>query len=312
MTLVQPREEDAPDAELPGMIGRDAAMRRVFRLVRRLAPSDLPTLVTGETGTGKELVARALHQLSRRAHGPFVDLNCAALPEALAEGELFGWERGAFTGAHQAKAGLLEIADGGTAFLDEVSSLPTVVQGKLLRAVERHEFRRVGGRQLIHSDFRLVTATSEQLGALRASRAFRDDFLFRVAGAVITLPPLRERGDDIRLLAEHFLRAASHAMGRPLRWHEGALAMCASHAWPGNVRELLMLVQRVAVLAEHDVVGVEDLVAGGFVREGGPADPQAIARVIEACGGNISHAARALGIPRSTLRLRLTRVAEPR
>lgn len=323
------RFDEAPDAPLPGMIGECPAMWAVYRLIRRVAPTDLPVLIEGETGTGKELVARALHELGPRAAGPLVDLNCAAITEGLAEAELFGWERGAFSGAHQQVCGLLELADGGTLFLDEVCSLPTAVQAKALRAVERHEFRRVGGRTIIPSDFRLVAAVSRPVEDLLATGALRPDFAFRLAGITVTLPPLRARDGDIRLLAEHFLEAAGRAVGRPMRWHDDALAALEGHAWPGNVRELEMLVRRLHLLAEHDVIGIDDLnllrcaatCRRSPEREAQGLEPQPqrelparaklgrkvpptateIAEALSAANGVVSRAAEALGLGRPNL-----------
>ena len=302
---LRPVVPEDPDAPLPGMIGCEPAMREVYRQARRLAPTDLPVVVAGETGTGKELVARAIHKLSPRTAGPFIDVNCAAIAEGVAEGELFGWERGAFTGAHERVLGLLEIADGGTLFLDEACSLPQGLQGKLLRALEYGEFRRVGGRTLVRSDFRLVLAVARALDDLLASRTFRRDFGYRVSGAVITLPPLRARVCDVRLLAERFLEEASCEARRPLRWHEDALATLERHAWPGNVRELRMLVRRLAVLTEHDVISVEGLWGAGFAPAHSASDPGQLKAALDACGGNWTRAACALDIPRTTLRDRL-------
>jgi two-component system NtrC family response regulator len=294
------------------MIGECRGMKKVYRLVRRVAPTDLPVLISGETGTGKELVARAVHALSLRARGPFIDINCAAIPENLVESELFGSERGAFTGSARRVPGLLEVADGGTLFLDEARSLSSSIQAKLLRALERHELRRVGSRTPTPSDFRLVVALSKPIAELVASGEFRPDFAFRVAGVEVALPLLRERGEDVRRLAEHLLSTLGQAEGRTLRWHEDALAELERHAWPGNVRELEMLVRRAAVLVDHHIIGVGDLRQLAFRRWVGcqtrlaipkqaprskPSKDELVA-ALGLCGGVVSRAAKSLGMSR--------------
>ncbi len=190
---------------LPGMIGRHPSMLAMYALVRKVAPTELPVPIVGETGTGKELVARAVHSLSPRRDGPFIDINCAAIPENLVENELFGWVPHIYTDAGSGGIGLLEAADGGTLFLDEACSLPKAVQGKLLRAIERGEFRRVGGRKLLRSSFRLVLALQRSLEELERAGDYLRAFAHRINGFPIALPPLASRGGDIRLLAEQFL-----------------------------------------------------------------------------------------------------------
>ncbi len=318
MTLARPLEAaEAEDAPLPGMIGECPAMREVYRLVRRVAPTDLAVLIEGETGTGKELVARAVHALSPRAKGPFVDINCAAIPEGLVESELFGCEPGAFTGATH-RAGLLEAADGGTLFLDEACSLSPAVQVKLLRALERREFRRVGGKATVRSDLRTVVAVSRPLNELLTSGAFRADFAFRVATLPIALPSLRVRGHDIGLLAGWFLDLVGRTEGRSRRWHEDALNAMERYRWPGNVRELEMLVRRVCVVADDDVVSLGNTPFERVARYSTSRSPSSgaagrsgiprllptaceIAEALSAHRGVVTHAADALRLKRRDL-----------
>ena len=291
-------------------------MREVYRLVRRVAPTDLTVLIEGETGTGKELVARAVHSLSCRADGPIVDINCAAIPESLVESELFGCEKGAFTGA-QPRRGLLEVADGGTVFLDEACSLRPATQAKLLRALERREFWRVGGRTLVRSDFRLVVAVSRPVADLLGCGDYRPDFAYRVATVTVSLPPLRSRGSDIRLLAETFLNQASHSGGVARRWHMDALSALQRHEWPGNVRELQSVVHRIRALTDHDILGLDDLMLtprGSKVESEGatirarqgtrdrlPPTREQLLASLAANRGVVSRAARALGMERRSL-----------
>src|SRR5574341_1187822 len=230
------------------MVGRHASMLAVYRQVRCAAQSELPALIVGETGTGKELVARALHELGPTPYGRFVDVNCAALPEGLAEAELFGAERGAFTGAVRRVIGFLEAANGGTLFLDEACSLSPGIQAKLLRAIEHKMFYPIGGRTPRRSRFRLIAAVGAPVAELIAGGSLRSDFAYRLAGFTITLPPLRARRSDIPLLAEHFLQGAGHDGHPPAQLASDALALLRRQSWPGNVRELKMLMERLAAI----------------------------------------------------------------
>jgi DNA-binding NtrC family response regulator len=238
-----------------GIITEDPGMKDLLATVERVAPSDLPVLVQGETGTGKELVARALHRLSARAAEPFVAISCGAVPESLLESELFGHEKGAFTGAIARKPGLFEVADRGVLFLDEVGEIAPSVQIKLLRALESKEFFRVGGTRPVRSDVRLVSATHKDLKHATQTGEFREDLFYRLNGVTLRLPPLRERKDDIGLLARHFM----DRFGPQKKLSARALQALQQYAWPGNVRELLMVVQRACVLAVTDVVEAEDM-----------------------------------------------------
>lgn len=291
---------------LPGMIGQHPSMRELFALVRRVAPTDLAVPIVGETGTGKELVAQALHCLSKYASGDFIDINCAAIPEHLVEAELFGWERHAFTGAGNGRAGLMEHAHQGTLFLDEACSLPIYVQAKLLRALELGRFRRVGGRDHIVSRFRLVLALQLPLSKLVASGAFLPAFAHRVNGVVVEVPCLSRRGSDVRLLATHFLGCQRGITGL-FQWSEEALREIERQPWPGNVRELKSFVARTKVLADSNILGATDVTRACSELLRGALTDELIAVALERSGGNESSAARSLGVPRTTLRSRIQR-----
>jgi two-component system nitrogen regulation response regulator GlnG len=244
----------------PQLIGAAPAMRALFRSIGRLAQAPLSVLVTGETGTGKELVARALHRESPRAHKPFIALNTAAIPSELLESELFGHEAGAFTGASKRHVGRFEQADGGTLFLDEIGDMPLPLQTRLLRVLAQGEFFRVGGRELIRVDVRVIAATHQSLEALVADGRFRADLLHRLDVVRLQLPALRERRDDVPLLAERFLAAAARKLQAPVKHFAApALQRLRAYDWPGNVRELENLCWRMAVLARGDSIGVADL-----------------------------------------------------
>ncbi len=242
------------------LVGEAPAMQQLFRAIGRLAQAPLSVLVTGETGTGKELVARALHRESPRAARPFVALNTAAIPAELLESELFGHEAGAFTGASRRHVGRFEQADGGTLFLDEIGDMPSALQTRLLRVLAEGEFFRVGGRELIRVDVRVIAATHQDLDGRVAAGAFRADLLHRLDVVRLRLPPLRERSEDIPRLAERFLQAAATRFAAPpKRFGRQALALLAAHDWPGNVRELENLCWRMAALAPGDVITAGDL-----------------------------------------------------
>jgi DNA-binding NtrC family response regulator len=270
-----PEAGDASDE----LVGSSPELLEVFKTVGRIGPSPATVLVTGESGTGKELVARAVHAVSPRATGPFVAVNCAAIPEDLLESELFGHERGAFTGAVARKIGRFERADGGTLFLDEIGDMSLVLQAKILRALQEREIERVGGEERIPLDVRVVAATHRDLAALIASGDFREDLFYRLAVVRLHLPPLRERRGDVRALALHYVARFAREYARPLRAvSEDALARLQAHAWPGNVRELRNVVERAVLMASGDVLLAEhlelDARAGAEPRaegDGGPA-----------------------------------------
>ncbi|MFQ5789059.1 MAG: sigma-54-dependent transcriptional regulator [Acidobacteriota bacterium] len=253
-------EREVEGKGFPGMIGSSGAMKRVFRDMDRVAASEITVLIWGESGTGKEVVARAIHRTSRRKNGPFMALNCAAIPETLQESELFGHEKGAFTGATARLPGRFEMARGGTLFLDEVADLSLAVQAKLLRVLQDQSFYRVGGTSEIQSDFRLIAATNRILGDEVKAGRFRDDLYFRIAVFEIEIPPLRNRQGDVLLLAEEFLcqYAAQHDKS-DLRLSPEACEVLMSYSWPGNVRELQNVMQRSVVVSSGDVILPEDL-----------------------------------------------------
>jgi DNA-binding NtrC family response regulator len=233
-----------------GIIGESDALQATWSLVEQYAPADLPVLITGETGTGKESFARAIHQLSRRAHQPFVVVDCASLPETLLESELFGYEQGAFTGAGKAKPGMLEWANSGTLFLDEIGNLPQSYQAKLLRVLQSGAYTPLGGRHSKTLDIRVVCATNADLPATVRQGNFRQDLYYRISGATITLPPLRNRTGDILRLAEYFISRSAKRNGRTEpRLSQGALKCLLAHEWPGNIRELEHVIERAVILA---------------------------------------------------------------
>ncbi len=254
------REEYTARYGFPRIVGEHPTMKEASQQVQRVAATDSTVLLLGESGTGKELFARAVHHLSPRHDHPFVALNCAAIPEGLVENELFGHERGAYTGAGARKIGKLELAHRGTFFLDEIGELPLAIQSKLLRVLEERKFERVGGTQEIEVDVRIVVATNKDLRAAVEAKTFREDLFFRISAVPITIPPLRERGDDVFLLAEHFLERFRREFGKPaLALSEEARARLQSYPWPGNVRELQNAIERAVILSDGHEIGVAAL-----------------------------------------------------
>ena len=244
------RQEYAARYGFPRIVGEHPSMKEASEMAQRVAAAESTVLLLGESGTGKELFARAIHHLSSRAAAPFVALNCAAIPEGLVENELFGHERGAYTGAGARKVGKLELAHRGTLFLDEIGELPLAIQSKLLRVLEEKQFERVGGTQQIDVNVRILTATNKDLRGAIEAKTFREDLYFRIAAVPITIPPLRERGDDVLLLAEHFLERFRREFHKPsLRLTEGARGRLLVYSWPGNVRELQNTIERAAILS---------------------------------------------------------------
>jgi DNA-binding NtrC family response regulator len=254
------REEYSARYGFPRIVGEHPAMKEASNMAQRVAGTDSTVLVLGESGTGKELFARAIHHLGSRAECPFVALNCAAIPEGLVENELFGHERGAYTGAGTRKIGKMELAHRGTLFLDEIGDLPLAIQGKLLRVLEERRFERVGGTQEIEVNVRILTATNKDLRAAVADKTFREDLYFRIAAVPITVPALRDRGDDVLLLAEHFLERFRREFRKPsLTLTKDAKARLRAYAWPGNVRELQNTIERAAILANGPEIDVDGL-----------------------------------------------------
>jgi DNA-binding NtrC family response regulator len=315
------REENARLLREAGpleMVGNGPAMKKLFDVIRRTAPSEGRVLVTGENGTGKELVARALHEHSRRKSAPFVKLNCAAVPAELIESELFGHERGAFTGAVAARRGKFEQADGGTLFLDEVGDMPPAMQAKVLRVLQEGEFERVGGQQTLRCDVRVVAATNKDLAAEVKGGRFREDLFYRLAVVPIHAPPLRERREDVPELAVRFLAEACERNGRrPMRLAREALLALQAHEWPGNVRELRNLVERLAILCDGPEIVGDDVAAvlpdarrprADRFRAGASfhdlveeAEREIILGALDVHRDNVSDTARALGLERSHL-----------
>ena len=249
------KEELAERRGAPRIIGEDGKLRQVSQQLHRAAATDATVLLEGESGTGKELFARALHALSPRADGPFVAINCAAIPETLLETELFGHEKGAFTGAAQRKPGRFEIAHRGTLFLDEIGDLPLPLQAKILRVLEEKQFERVGGTQSLHVDVRIVAATNRQLKQRVSERQFREDLYFRLSVFPIVIPPLRERGDDVLMLARHFVDKFCRDLNKSaLAIAPAAIDELRTYAWPGNVRELQNCIERAVILADGDAI----------------------------------------------------------
>jgi DNA-binding NtrC family response regulator len=249
------KEELAERRGAPRIIGEDAQLRQVSQQLHRAAATDATVLLQGESGTGKELFARALHALSPRADGPFVAINCAAIPENLLETELFGHEKGAFTGAAQRKPGRFELAHRGTLFLDEIGELPLALQAKILRALEEKTFERVGGTQSLHVDVRIVAATNRNLKQRVAERQFREDLFFRLSVFPIMIPPLRERADDVLILARHFVDKFCREVNKPsLTLTPAALDELHAYPWPGNVRELQNCIERAVILCDADAI----------------------------------------------------------
>ncbi|MEM7048748.1 MAG: sigma-54 dependent transcriptional regulator [Acidobacteriota bacterium] len=286
----------------PAIIGSHPSLRRAARLLERVATTDSTVLLTGESGTGKELFARALHALSPRRRGPFGAVNCAAIPEALMENELFGHEKGAFTGADRRQAGRFESAAGGTLLLDEVGELGPAVQGKVLRVLEEKTFERVGGQRTLAADVRLVAATNRNLEEMVADGSFRSDLYFRLAVFPIELPPLRERPTDIPDLARHLARGIAERIGRPpLHLTDNALEQLSGRSWPGNVRELSNVLERALILAEGDHLSAADLADAGAERDLRELTRQALI----ATAGDKQRAAADLGISLRTLQRRI-------
>jgi DNA-binding NtrC family response regulator len=249
------KEELAARRGAPMIVGEDPSLRHVLAALQRAAGSDATVLLEGESGTGKELFARTLHALSARAEGPFVAINCAAIPETLLETELFGHEKGAFTGATARKPGRFELAHRGTLFLDEIGDLPLSLQAKILRALEERQFERVGGTVTLKVDVRIVAATNKKVRAAVAARQFREDLFFRLSVFPITIPPLRERPHDIPILARHFIdRVCKDVKKKPLALALSAEDALRAYAWPGNVRELQNCIERAVILAEGDTI----------------------------------------------------------
>lgn len=319
------------------IVGRSEAMQTVFKLIGRVSASDAPVMVTGESGSGKELVARAIHNYSTRSGKSFLAINCAAIPDNLLESELFGHEKGSFTGAHSRRVGRFEQSDEGTLFLDEIGEMPLPVQSKILRVLQEGEFSRVGGNEVLRTNVRIICATNKVLENEVEKKTFREDLFYRLNVVRIPLPPLRERRDDIRVLAEYFLQKVTHKKHRPdLQLSEEAVRVLEKYPWPGNVRELENTMQRAAVMATADMLLPKDIPLGQeslasqeltgempvdvaierlFAAAEGDSELALLPwmereftrRAMEKMRGNQVRAAKLLGITRATLRKRLER-----
>jgi two-component system nitrogen regulation response regulator NtrX len=297
------------------LIGDSEPMKKLDQQIRSAAPSATRVLITGENGSGKEIVARTLHRLSPRAEHPFIDVNCAAIPEELIESELFGHRKGAFTGAIEDRKGKFELADGGTLFLDEIGDMSLKTQAKVLRVLQEQTFQRVGAQQTIRVDVRVIAATNKDLQQEIASGTFRSDLYYRLNVIPIDVPPLRARGNDVVLLAEHFLRRfAAETRASKKKLSSGASSKLRAYDWPGNVRELRNVVERMAILIPHDTIEAEDVQLGAPREAPGAVAPgltlkeardeferQYILSRLKEFAGNVSRTADALGVERSNL-----------
>ena len=303
-------------AAAPTIIGESPVMQRVLQTVAQVAPTDANVLILGENGTGKDVIARHLCTLSNRAAKPFVSIDLGSVAEQLFESELFGYEKGAFTGAVKAKAGRMEAANGGTLFLDEIGNLPLSLQAKLLAALERREISRLGSTQVTSVDVRLLCATNADIHTEVAEGRFREDLLYRINTIEITIPPLRDRGEDVILLAEHFLKTYAHKYNKVVTTlNRDARQRLLRHTWPGNVRELMHAVERAVLLARGTTLCAQDFVLNETVRRTSHTqtlnlerlEQEAIGRAMEIAGGNVTRAAELLGITRFALYRKLNK-----
>lgn len=296
-----------------GMVIASEKMKSLMEQVERMASTDFPVLITGETGTGKELIAQTLHRLSKRSSGSFIDINCAAIPESMIESELFGYEPGAFTSARGRKQGLIELAAGGTLFLDEVTELSLGLQVKLLRTIETKTFYRLGSTRKLNSDFRIVAATNRNIQQALQEGRLRQDFYYRISNMLIEVPPLRERPDDIDAISKTYLRTLK---GEQADFEEGVLPVLRSYTWPGNIRELKIVIERAVIMSKSQIVKLSDLPAEIVkqnkvqITDRMPVDMRAVERkaileVLEFCNWHQGKAAKMLGLSSSTLYRRM-------
>lgn len=305
------RLQQSQDSPMQGILTRDPGMLKMCRSVEKVAPSDATVLLLGESGAGKELLARALHRLSPRSAKRFVPINCAAIPENLLESELFGYEKGAFTGANRQTRGKIEFADGGTFFLDEVGDLSLALQAKILRFLQERVVEHIGGREEIPVDVRIVCATHQNLKKLIEEGRFREDLYYRLSEVVIAIPPLRDRHGDAALLAHAFMHKFSRQEGRSIRgFKQDALHAIETYAWPGNVREMENYIKRAVIMTDGSQIGAEDLGLAAPAGEPEPinlreardeAERKAIIKALARVDGNIQAAAELLGVSRPTL-----------
>jgi two-component system NtrC family response regulator len=303
-----------------GIIGESPQMRAVFGAIEKVSKSDASVLIVGESGTGKELVARAVHRQSARKSGPFVAINCGAIPENLLESELFGHDKGAFTGAHVQRQGRVELAHGGTLFLDEIGELPGTLQVKLLRFLQEREIERVGGRTSIEVDTRIIAATNIDLSKAMAEGRFREDLYYRLAVVVVSMPALRQRQGDIQLLSKAFLQRQTAAQEKPLIFTPKAIKAMEAYGWPGNVRELENRIQRAAIMAENGRITPKDLGISqysdfegqGLEKARQVVERQMVEAAIARNRGNLTRAAAELEISRPSLYELIDKLGIPR
>ncbi|MGF1692193.1 PEP-CTERM-box response regulator transcription factor [Photobacterium kagoshimensis] len=294
-----------------GFIGTSPQIQQVCRMVERIAPTEITTLLLGESGTGKEVIAQALHQKGSRNDKPFIAINCASIPETLLESELFGFEKGAFTGAHKTTKGKIECANGGTLFLDEIGDMPYPLQAKILRFLQEKVIERVGGRQEIPVDVKIVCATHQNLQGMVSDKTFREDLFYRISEITINIPPLRERGEDVLLLARYFLHIANQHTQRTISGYtDEAIDALITHHWPGNIRELQNKVKSAVIMADGKMITADDLalftlneekVALNLRQIREEAERAAVHRALSMSNGNMSNTASMLGITRPTL-----------
>jgi transcriptional regulator with PAS, ATPase and Fis domain len=306
-----PAEPPFP-AAIHGIIGESSSLRSLCEFAARIAPTNVTVLISGETGTGKDLLATMIHRLSRRVDGPLVALNCAAIPDALLEGELFGYERGAFTGAHNGYPGKLKLADGGTLLLDEIGELSPAGQAKVLRAIETGEAYKLGARTPTHFNVRVIAATNRDMAVEMKAGRFREDLFYRLAVAQIAVPPLRERPEDIAPIARWLLQNLAGLTGKTaMRIGDDAMTRLKAHGWPGNVRELRNVIEIAMVTCDGDCIQAGDLqpyLTGGTSADSIRADERTLLLdTLERTGGNKSEAAKVLHCSRMTLYRRLAR-----
>ncbi|MCM2681460.1 PEP-CTERM-box response regulator transcription factor [Echinimonas agarilytica] len=297
-----------------GFIGNSPQVQQVSRMVERIAPTEVTTLLLGESGTGKEVLARAIHERSPRKDKPFIAINCASIPETLLESELFGFEKGAFTGAHKQTKGKIECADGGTLFLDEIGDMPYPLQAKILRFLQEKIIERLGGRQEIAVDVKVICATHQNLQGMVSEKSFREDLFYRISEITINIPPLRERGEDVLLLSRAFLQSFSKQFGRNITsFSDDAIQALMTHSWPGNIRELQNKIKSAVIMADGKQVSSFDLalipkqgeesqtLALNLRQVREDAEKSAIRKAISIAAGNMSKAAELLGVTRPTL-----------
>ena len=300
---------------IEGIVGCSDAIKKLVALIKKVAPTDITVLITGESGTGKSLIAKAIHFLSPRKEKAFITINCSAIPETLLEAELFGYEKGAFSGAYTSKKGKFELSNGGTLFLDEIGDMPLSLQAKLLRVIQEQSFERLGGTETVKVDVRIIAATHRDLEEMIREGLFREDLYYRLNVVPIFLPPLRERPEDIPVLIDYFLEKFNKEYGKAIKFSSGAVKMLLNHDWPGNVRELENLIERIVLLSDKDEVSEEEVSLylreqkiqekKGLVKEISELEKERILEALKICNFNQTRAAKLLGLTRRQLGYRI-------